>query len=105
MTFRNHLRTREYVDLAIAKTAQHAFVIAQMTHRVTVDASDTRIWKVFLQVRFEPFCAFSDVMDVLAVAFRTRLRRATRKPTVVTQELVDRFVVGQADTARTALEG
>src|ERR1041384_5640758 len=103
MAFCDHLRADKNVNLPVSKSAEDTLEVAYMAHRVSIDAADTRIGINLFQFSLEPLGSFTHVMDVLAVAFGTSWLRTSSKATVMAHELVDSAVIGQRDTAGTAL--
>src|SRR5262249_38294633 len=104
MSFGNHLCANKNVNLAIPESAEHAFEVTHMAHRVTIHSADARVRINLLQLSFKPFRSFPHIVDVLAVALGAPRLRASREAAVVAQEFVDAAVIGQGNTARTALE-
>ena len=104
MPLRDHLRSGENIDVSGAKSAEDALVIAHVAHRVTIDAPDARVRESAFQLRFQPLGSLSDVMNVFAITFRTSRGRAAGQPAVVTQQLLDRTMIGHRDAAGVALK-
>src|SRR5207237_2224217 len=76
MPLRDHLRADENVDIARAKSAKHALVIANMPHGIAVDAAHARVREKMLQFGLQTLCSLSYEINVLAIALRTPRVRA-----------------------------
>src|SRR5262245_60775513 len=105
MALRDHWRGDQNIDLAIAESAENALKIAHMPHRVAIHTANARVRIEGFQLRLEPFRSLTHVVNVLAVAFLAAHGWMAGKTTIVAKQLVDRTVIGQRDTTRTALKG
>src|SRR5207244_3609901 len=88
VALRDHLRADEDVDLAFAKSSEHAFEVSHMPHCVPIDAADARIGKKLLQFCLETLGSFTDIMNVFAVTIGAALGRASRETAVMTEEFI-----------------
>src|SRR5262249_2874069 len=104
VSLRNHLRADQNVDVPAAESAEHAFEIAAVPHRVAVSAADACIRINLYELGLEPFRSLAHIMDVLALALRTGRFWAPRDTAVMAKQLVNRAVIGQGNTAGVALK-
>src|SRR5262249_19669313 len=70
VAFGDHLGSDENIDVAPAESAKNALEIANMSHRISIDAADAGIRKQLLQIGFDAFRSLANVVDVLTIAFR-----------------------------------
>src|SRR5579871_3873536 len=69
MTFGDHLRAHEQVDLSGVEAVKDAFEVVASTHGITIHAPDARGWEGGMQAVFDFLRAGTEKEDVLTLAF------------------------------------
>ena len=76
MSFRNHLRANQDVELSGSKVAKHLLIGALGANRVAIQTRDPRAGEFLAQFFFELLRAGSEKINVLRAALRAGLRHA-----------------------------
>src|SRR5580700_9208661 len=95
MSFRNHLRPHQNIDVPRPKRVQHLTEGAFTTHGIAVKAGDARLRKKRTKVFVHLLGSRADKIDVFGVALWTDARHRARETTVVTRQAPTFFVVSQ----------
>src|SRR5262249_47295251 len=104
VSFGDHLRAYQNVDLTATESAKHAQVVPQVPHRVAIDTPDPGLRKHLLQLQFEALRSLAAILDVLAVTLGTARRRPSRKTAIMAEQVFDGAVIRHCHTAGAALK-
>src|SRR5262249_37591530 len=95
----NHLRADQNVEIAFAKTLQDGFEVALAAYRIAIHASDSRGWKIAMQLFFHFFRSRADEVHILAAALRANRGHLLGIVAVVAEHAAVAPMVSERDRA------